>query len=113
MLETRWAAGRWSLIPRLLVLAGSLASLAYLVLSVGAFGAPEPEFLDAQGLWSFGVSLVVIFALMGLLAIYIVDVLANPRLNDRARVIWGIALAAGNVIAMPIYWLIHLSRPRT
>jgi len=53
---------------------------------------------------------LVIGTIMTLLAIYIIDVVVNPRLGWTARVVWIVALALGNVLAMPIYWALHLRR---
>ena len=95
-----------------MLLVVTLAALAFMVLRTGAFGAPKPAFLDLEGLPYLLAHLLVIGALMGALAIYLLDVFANTRLSDPARVAWAVALFVGNVFAMPLYWLLYLSRPR-
>ena len=90
---------------------GRLGALAYMVLWTRAFGLPRPEFLDPEGLASFGVTLVVIgpCARVGPVR---VDVFCNPQLGETARIAWSVSLCVGNVVVMPVYWTLYLSRPR-
>jgi len=57
--------------------------------------------------------LVVIMALGGALAVLLWDVFNNPRLGDTARTVWAVGLCVGNVVAMPVYWIVHLRRSRS
>jgi hypothetical protein len=52
-------------------------------------------------------------ALGGALAVLLWDVFNNPRLGDTARTVWAVALCVGNVVAMPVYWIVHLRRSRS
>jgi hypothetical protein len=104
--------GRWPLWARVTLLLVALSGLLFLVLRTGAFGAPQPGVLDLRGLPYLVVHLLVIGALLAAQALFLLDVIVNARLNDTARIIWGIALFVGNVIAMPVYWAMHLSRSR-
>ena len=60
------------------------------------------------GLPSFFLHLSTIFWLMGLLAISIVDIFSNPRLTETPRIVWVIVLMLGNMLALPVYWLLYL-----
>jgi hypothetical protein len=111
--ESRWSPGQWGPAGRALLLAVTLSVLAYMLLWTRAFGLPRPEFLDPEGLASFGITLVVIVALCGALAAFLLDVFSNPRLGETARIIWSVSLCAGNVVVMPVYWALYLSRSRT
>ena len=87
--------------PRRLLL---LATLWLLVYAGLFFGDVVPA-----GLPSFLLHLGTILWLMGLLAISIVDIFSNPRLTEDARrIIWVVVLAAANMLALPVYWLLYL-----
>lgn len=109
----RWSPGQWGLAGRALLLAVTLGVLAYMVLWTRAFGLPRPAFLDAEGLAGFGITLIVIVALCGALAVFVWDVFSNPQLGETARIVWSVALCVGNVVVMPVYWALYLSRART
>lgn len=53
------------------------------------------------------VTMVLMFALT---AVYVVHVFRTDRLASDRRVLWGIVLILGNVIAFPIYWYLYLWR---
>jgi hypothetical protein len=89
-----------------------LTGLLFMVLRTGAFGAPQPAFLELKGLAHLIVTLLLIGALLAAQAVILVDVIVNARLSDTARVLWGIGVFLGNVLVMPVYWAIHLSRSR-
>jgi hypothetical protein len=110
--ESRWSPGQWGPAGRALLLAVALCVLAYMVLWTRAFGLPRPEFLDPEGLASFGITLVVIVALCGALAVFVWDVFCNPQLGETARIVWSVVLCVGNVVVMPVYWALYLSRAR-
>lgn len=58
------------------------------------------------------VRLGAIGMLLGVQAIFILDVFANARLSDLRRVLWTLALVLGNVVVMPVYWVLYLRRAR-
>jgi hypothetical protein len=84
-----------------------------MVLWTRAFGLPRPGFLDPEGLAGFGLTLIVIAALCGALALFVWDVFCNPQLGETARIVWSVSLCVGNVVVMPVYWTLYLSRSRT
>jgi hypothetical protein len=110
---TDWAVGYRGALVRWAVLTLTLLALSYVALNARALGISRPEFLDFSGAGPVVyvlVNLLIIGTIMALLAAYIVDVIANPRLGWTARTIWIVALALGNILAMPIYWAVHLHR---
>jgi hypothetical protein len=104
--------GRWPLGARVALLLVVLIGLLFMVLRTGAFGAPQPAFLELRGLPHLIANLLLIGALLAAQAAFLVDVIVNARLSDTARVVWGIGVFLGNVLVMPVYWAIHLSRAR-
>ena len=44
----------------------------------------------------------------GLLVFYIVHVFKNSALSDNTRILWTIIILMGNVVAMPVYWYLHI-----
>jgi hypothetical protein len=61
---------------------------------------------------AFGILAVLhLFTLLlsiALAVFYIVHVVKNPRIQQTNRVVWVIVLLFGGVIAMPIYWYLHI-----
>ena len=111
-MEPGWSVGRRGLVSRLALLVLAVAGLVFLVLRAGAFGAPQPSFRDLGAPLYVLVHLGAIGMLLALQAIFILDVFANARLSDLRRVLWTLALVLGNVLAMPVYSVLHLRRAR-
>jgi len=102
-------------LARCALLVLTLLALGYLALNARVFGIQRPGFLDLAGAGAFVYVLVTLSAIgtiIALLVIYILDVVANPLLGWTARTVWIVALALGNVLAMPIYWALYLRRKR-
>lgn len=110
--EPSWSVGAQGAAVRWTVLALTLLALAYLLLFTGAFGLPT-GWRSAGGVAAYVlIHLGAIVLILALLAAYILDVVANARLSWTGRTVWIVALALGNVLAMPVYWLVHLRRGR-
>jgi hypothetical protein len=63
---------------------------------------------------TFVLHLVTMLWTCALLVIYIIDVFKNERVNKDKKALWAVVLFFGNMIAMPIYWYLHIWRePKT
>ena len=89
---------------RWLVLLATLWPLVYAALFFGD--------VLGTGAVSWLLHLGTIFWLLGLLAISLVDVFRNPELTESHRTVWAVALVAANMLALPVYWLLHARGPR-
>lgn len=47
---------------------------------------------------------------LALLAIYIVDVFKNKRMDQEKKALWAVVLFLGNVFAMIVYWYLYVWR---
>jgi hypothetical protein len=98
-------------VRRWLLLIATLVPLAYMLLFVGAFAAVRAggdDFLI--GPVGVVLHLATIFWSMGLLAIYVLDVLRNPKLDETLRIVWTVSLVLATIVAMLVYWWLYLRR---
>jgi hypothetical protein len=94
---------------------GSIWSPLYLAFFVAVMtiavvrgnGEPDDEFIVPFGLL-FGLHLFTIILSMVLLVFFCVDAFNNPRVREDHRVMWLLLLVLGSVIAMPVYWWLHI-----
>ena len=86
--------------PRRLLFLATLWPLVHAVLFIND--------VVPAGLPSFLLHLFTIFWALGLLAISFVDIFSNPRLSQTWRIVWVIVLMLGNMLALPVYWLLYL-----
>lgn len=91
-----------------------LAVFAFMFLSLGRAGlAPSPAEIQ-QG---FAVLFILHFATMvlvlGLMAFYIVHLFQAASVPQDRKVLWAVILFLGNVVAMPVYWYMHVWRDPT
>ncbi|MHB8420971.1 MAG: hypothetical protein ACYDCL_23110 [Myxococcales bacterium] len=112
---------------KLLLLAATVLPLLYgfgfmaffIFMFVSAFNGHPPPFLhkppagtqNRPPTWFlelFGVHLLMMFWIIGLMILYFRNLFRNPRLTDERRILWGMVLFFGNVIAMPFYWYVYI-----
>lgn len=102
-----------------LLLAATLLPVLYLIAFVAIIataalsGSDEPD----GGLpVPFGVlmagHLLTILLIFAITAVYIVDVFRNPRIPNDQRALWAVVIFMGNIVAMPVYWWLHIRPPR-
>jgi len=58
--------------------------------------------------WLFGLHILTMIWIMGLLIFYIVNVFKNERVEKDKKVLWAIVLFMGGIIAMPVYWYLYI-----
>lgn len=51
---------------------------------------------------------ITILVMLALLAVYIIDVFRNDRVEKDKKALWAVVLFLGNIIAMPIYWYLYV-----
>ncbi|MFH0988661.1 MAG: hypothetical protein V1799_01455 [bacterium] len=56
----------------------------------------------------FALHLCVIPLIIGLEIFYIITIFRNDRLQQNEKFFWAIAIFVGTIIAMPIYWYLHV-----
>ena len=56
----------------------------------------------------FPIHFLTIILIIVLLFIYIKDVFKSRRIAQDKKALWAVALFFGNMIAMPIYWYLHI-----
>ncbi|MFA4852098.1 MAG: hypothetical protein WC924_03160 [Candidatus Gracilibacteria bacterium] len=61
----------------------------------------------------FGAHLFTMLLIVILLIIYIRDVFKNDMVLETRKTLWTILLIFGNMIAMPIYWYLHIWKKPT
>lgn len=59
----------------------------------------------------FPLHFAMMILLIVLLVVYITDVFKNKTIEQDKRTLWAIVLFFGNIIAMVIYWIIHIWKP--
>jgi hypothetical protein len=52
-------------------------------------------------------------AVLGLLVFYLVYLFTETPLSPERKLIWAVALVAGHVLVMPVFWWRHVWKPRT
>ncbi len=45
---------------------------------------------------------------LGLLVFYVVHAIKNDKLDQNTRLLWAVVIFVGNVLAMPIYYFLHV-----
>jgi len=71
----------------------------------------QPDDINALFYIIFPIHLGIMIEIIVLLVIYIKDVFKNENIEESKRALWAIVLFMGNLIAMPIYWYIHIWKP--
>ena len=56
----------------------------------------------------FPLHLLTMLIVMALMVFYIVNVFKNERVDKDQKVLWAVVLFMGNMIAMPVYWYLHI-----
>jgi hypothetical protein len=107
----------WPLLYLAIFLVGWVAMMVFVFsqipVSDNKVGAPagEPPEAFVRGVLAFFVlHFLTILWMMGLLAIYIVNVFKNDRVTDDKKALWAVVIFLGNIIAMPIYWYLYIWR---
>ena len=59
----------------------------------------------------FPLHFLTMLILFGLLIFYVVNVFRNALIESDKKVLWLIVIFFGNIIAMPVYWYIHIWKP--
>ena len=54
--------------------------------------------------------LLTMLLIMALTVFYMVNVFRNDLVDKDKKVLWGVVLFMGNMIAMPIYWYLYIWR---
>lgn len=55
--------------------------------------------------------LITMLEIPALTAIYIIDLFKTEQVAADKKVLWAIVLFMGNIVAMPIYWYLHIWKP--
>jgi hypothetical protein len=58
----------------------------------------------------FGLHLLTMLLVFGLIAYYIVHLFKTERIPSDKKALWGIVLFMGNIFAMPVYWYLYIWR---
>ena len=73
----------------------------------------------AGALWTFGSIAVLIIIhyltlllVLGLLIYYVLRVLNHPQYDTLTRVVWLLLLVFAGLVAMPVYWYLHIWKAR-
>ena len=56
----------------------------------------------------FPLHALTMLEMFGLLAVYMMHVFKTDRIAQDQKVLWAILIFMGNMIAMPIYWYLHI-----
>ena len=100
---------------RYLLLVATLWPLAYMlfffavvgIASVAGGGEPDGNLPIPFGVL-IALHLLTMIVTLALIVIYAIDVFRNPRVDPDHRVLWLILILLGGIIAMPVYWWLHL-----
>jgi hypothetical protein len=92
------------------------ALVAYVVVFVGVvcwflMGAPQSE-VEGVMRYLFAAHFLAMLLGIGLLVVYILDVVNNPDVPSDKRVLWAIIILLGSFVGMLVYWFVHMRRPR-
>ena len=98
---------------KILLILATLWPVVYVILFLGVFffsiffGRNEPPIL-----WALIVPLHLLTMLwiMALIAIYMVNVFRNDRVNKDMKVLWAVVIFMGGIVAMPGYWYLYIWR---
>ena len=60
----------------------------------------------------FPLHIFTMLEMFALLIVYVLRALKNERLDQNTRLLWAILLFVGNMLAFPIYYCLHILRPR-
>ena len=100
---------------RYLLLVATLYPVAYMLFFfavvgiAAASGGGDP---DGELPIPFGVlialHILTMLVSLALIVIYVIDVFRNPRVDPDHRILWLILILLGGLIAMPVYWWLHL-----
>ena len=100
---------------RYLLLVATLYPIAYFLFFVAVIGIatasgggdPDGEFPIPFGLL-VGLHIFTMLVSLALIVIYVIDVFRNPRVDPDHRVLWLILVLLAGMLAMPVYWGLHL-----
>ena len=76
-----------------------------------AFGGANPNPPVNLLLLIFPIHFLMMILLIVLLMIYIVNVFNNTSVEPDKRSLWAIVLIFGSIIAMIVYWIVHIWKP--
>lgn len=89
---------------KLVVLVLTLWVPLYMIGFVALMTAPTAIAFDTL----FAIHAFTMFVEMALLVFYVVHLFKTRHVEAGKKALWGISLFCGGLIAMPIYWFVHL-----
>ncbi len=107
-------------VRRYVLLVATLWPVAYMVFFMAVIaiaataggGDPDAELPIPFG-FLLALHLLTMLITLALIVIYVIDVFRNPRVSQDHRILWLILILLGGLLAMPVYWWLHLRRPHT
>jgi hypothetical protein len=102
-------------VRRYLLLVATLWPIAYMLfffavvgIAAAAGGGDPDNELSVPFAVLIALHLFTMLVTLALIVIYVIDVFRNPRVDPDHRVLWLILILLGGIIAMPVYWWLHL-----
>ncbi len=56
----------------------------------------------------FGLHFFTMLLIFGLIAVYIVNIFRNDRIENDKKALWAVVIFLGNMFAMPVYWYLYI-----
>lgn len=76
-------------------------------------GQPDPEQMPPLMAALFAGHCLTMLLMFGMIAVYVVSVVRNPKLDPNMRILWVLLLFFGNLFVMPVYWYLYMWRDET
>ena len=100
---------------RSLLLVATLWPIAYMlfffavvgIATIAGGGDPDNDLPIPFGLL-LALHLLTMLVTLALIVISVIDVFRNPRVDPDHRIMWLILILLGGIIAMPVYWWLHI-----
>lgn len=98
-----FVATLWPLIYMFIFFGFIFSGVSSLAGLLNTSGGPPTGFMTI-----FGLHLITVTWMMGLIVIYIINVFNNERVAGDKKALWAVVLFLGSIISMPVYWYLYI-----